>query len=106
MRVWLHLLSYAVVAQAAGSGRVIADFEGAGALAGWTGMLSVGAGHNGQGARLEYAGGAATATWTPPRPLSFKHKGAVALWIQASPEVRLSLVISGEHRYPFEVTTL
>jgi hypothetical protein len=115
---------------AAETGVSIADFDSANPLAGWTvsrdagfpgadGSLAVGAGHKGRGAVLEYrfdcgggarCGGAVAAVWTPAKPVGFKHKGALALWIRATPEVRITLLVGdkseGTRRYPFEVTTL
>jgi len=109
----------------AGEGGVsIADFEGTEPLAGWTvsrdagfpgadGKLTVGPGHTGRGAALEYRfdrGGAVAAVWTPPKPVGFKHKGAISLWIRAAPEVKITLLVGdkseGTRRYPFEVTTI
>ncbi len=108
----------------------IADFDGADPLSGWTvtrssefpgadGSLSIGPGHTGRGAVLEYrfpcgggtrCGGAVAAMWTPPKPLAFKHRGALSFWIQAPPEVRVTLLVrdksTGTRRYPFEVATL
>jgi len=111
-------------------GILIADFDGASPLAGWTavrdpdfpgagGSLAVGEGHTGRGAALEYrfecgggtrCGGSVAAVWTPVRPVATKHKGALSLWIRAAPEVKITLVVKdkseGTRRYPFEVTTL
>src|SRR5580704_7181351 len=111
-------------------GIVIADFEGANPLQGWTvsrdrdspdeaSRLVVGSGHTGKGAVLEYqfgcvegqgCGGAVTATWTPAQPVAVKRKGALSLWIRAAPEVKTTLLVrdksEGIRRYPFEVTTL
>ncbi len=111
------------------SGVSIADFEGANPLAGWTvskdpefpsaeGSLALGPGHSGRGAVFEYrfrcagarCGGSAAAMWTPPKPVPFKHKGAVSMWIRATAGAKLTLLVrdpnEGTHRYPFEVTTL
>lgn len=108
----------------------LADFEGADPLAGWkfstdrkfpggNGSFAVGRGHTGQGAVLSYqfacvagspCGGAATAVWTPAKPVAAKRRAALSMWIRASAEVKLTLLVhdkSGESkRYPFEVTTL
>ena len=55
-------------------------------------------------------GGTVAALWTPPKPLPFKHKGAVAMWIRALPEVKLTLLLAdpdeGTRRYPFEAASL
>ena len=93
----------------------IADFDGPNPLIGWTGngaSLTVGPGHTGHGAVLEYSlglGGSAAAVWTPAKAISAKHRAAFSLWIQASPEVKLSVLVrddAGQRRYPFEAVTL
>jgi hypothetical protein len=112
------------------AGVSIADFDGADPLAGWTvsrdsafpgadGSLAAGPGHTGRGAVLEYrfgcgggtrCGGEIAAIWTPLKPVGFKHKGALSLWIRAAPEVKITLLVGdkseGTRRYPFEVTTI
>jgi hypothetical protein len=117
-------------AAAAQTGVPIADFESANPLAGWTlaktaefpgadGALAIGPGHTGQGAMLQYrfacnpgarCGGAIAALWTPPKPIGVKRKGALSLWLQAAPEVKITAIVKakeqGTRRYPFEVTTL
>ena len=56
----------------------IADFDGTHPLLGWTGIggtLTVGPGHTGHGAVLEYSlgrGDLATAVWTPAKARSFR----------------------------------
>jgi hypothetical protein len=95
----------------------IADFDGANPLAGWTvsngASLTIGPGHVGHGAVLEYRfarGGSAAAVWTPAKPVAMKHRVLLSLWIRAAPEVKLSAAVrdtSGQtKRYPFEAVTL
>ena len=115
---------------AGGAGISIADFDDANPLAAWTlardpefpradGSLVAGPGHTGKGAVLEYrfacgggarCGGAVAAIWTPAKPVSVKRGAALSLWIQAPPEVRMTILVKdqseGMRRYPFEVTTL
>jgi polysaccharide biosynthesis protein PslG len=110
-------------------GLAIADFDGPNPLSGWVfsrdsgsgtafGSLAIGQGHAGHGAVLEYrfdcrAGsscGAVAALWKPAKPLKFKHRAAVAMWISAAPELKVTLLVTdrreGQKRYPFEVVTL
>jgi hypothetical protein len=95
----------------------IADFDGVNPLAGWTATngasLTLGPGHAGHGAVLEYrfaSVGSAAAVWTPAKPIAMKHRVLLSLWIRAAPEVKLSAVVadtSGQtKRLPFEAVTL
>ncbi len=117
------LLTLALSGEA--QGLAIADFDGPNPLSGWafsrdgaTGSLALGQGHIGQGAVLEYRFacrgaslcGAVAAVWKPAKPLKVKRRGALALWVRAAPEVKLTLLVTdkseGRKRYPFEVATL
>jgi hypothetical protein len=94
----------------------IADFDGPNPIAGWTasngGSLTVGPGHTGRGAVLEYrlaSGGTVAAVWTPAKSIAAKHRGALSLWVRAAPEVKLAALVGddrGQTRYPFEAVTL
>ncbi|MEI9974163.1 MAG: hypothetical protein WDO73_20195 [Ignavibacteriota bacterium] len=53
--------------------------------------------------------GSGSAVWTPSKALAAKHRAALSLWIQAKPDVKLSVAVrdaSGLQRYPFEAVTL
>jgi Cellulase (glycosyl hydrolase family 5) len=86
---------------AAGESYVIDDFDGPLALQHWhsSGDLSLGPGHQGQGAVLAYRfpcgqpGCDATALWTPGAPLPKKNKPAISLWLRASPEVGVTISV-------------
>jgi hypothetical protein len=107
----------------------IADFDGENPLAGWafsrdqrfssvSGALSLRQGHSGRGAALDYQFscrapnpcGFVAAVWNAPAPVKVKRKGAVAMWIRAAADVKLTLVVTAKNeglkRYPFEVVTL
>jgi hypothetical protein len=126
--MWACCLAGSLVA---GERRVeIADFDGVNPLRGWTvssdpestdvtRSLTIGSGHTGRGALLEYqfgcdrgksCGGAVAATWTPTEPVAVKRRGALSMWIRAAPEVRITFLVrdksEGTKRYSFEVTTL
>ena len=83
--------------------QVIDDFEGPAASQHWqsSGSLSVGPGHQGQGAVLAYrfpcdppaCTGDPAALWTPDAPLSKKNKAAISLWLRSSPEVGVTLTV-------------
>lgn len=96
---------------------LIADFDGPNPLDGWTASngasLTLGPGHKGRGAMLEYrfaSGSAAEVRWTPAKPIAVKHRAALSLWIRSGPEVKLAALVrdkSGQtRRYPFDAITL
>jgi hypothetical protein len=80
---------------------VIDDFNSPAALQHWSGGLSLGPGHQGQGAVLAYrftceqtgCTGEATALWTPDAPLAKKNKAAISLWLRSSPEAAVTLAV-------------
>lgn len=110
--------------------RTLLDFDGPDPLASWRisadpeppgidRWLTIGAGHSGRGAVLEYrftcekrqrCGGAVTILWKPAKPVPINRKGAISFWIRAAAEVRVTLLTQdkdeGLRRYPFEGVSL
>src|SRR5579872_764977 len=64
-----------------------------------SGSLTLGPGHQGQGAVLAYRfpcdqpGCMAEALWTPAAPLAKKNKAAISLWLRSSPQVAVILTV-------------
>ncbi|SPF43330.1 exported hypothetical protein [Candidatus Sulfopaludibacter sp. SbA4] len=94
---------------------MIADFEAPTALQNWRsvgGTLSLGPGHRGHGAVLQYrlAGAPVEAMWMAASPLPKMHNPAISLWIRFPPEVEVFLVAkdtSGRAlRFPIPAATL
>ncbi len=89
--------------RAASDPQLIDDFDGPTALQHWqsSGSLSLGPGHQGQGAVLAYrfpceppaCAGDPTAVWMPDTPLAKKNKPAISLWLRSSPEVGVTLTV-------------
>ena len=94
----------------------IANFDGPNPLDGWTAShgasLSLGPGHAGHGAILEYrfASGSVAAVFAPAKPLAVRRHSALSLWIRAAAEVKLTALVRDKNgqtrRYPFEAITL
>jgi hypothetical protein len=80
---------------------MIDDFDSPAVLQHWSGALSLGPGHEGQGAVLAYrfpcdhpgCTGDATALWAPDAPLPKKNKPAISLWVRSSPEAGVTLTV-------------
>lgn len=109
-RVVCALAATVPLAAAADSTTILVDdFDGPTALQGWrfahtdtasSGALSLGAGHRGRGAVLQYrlpcdqtagCGGSVAAIWTPSAELAPAHNPAISCWIRFSPEVEVFL---------------
>jgi hypothetical protein len=109
---------------------IVADFEGKNPLKRWTfsngpefpgafGSLSIGPGHQGQGAILGYrfycdqggeCGRYVAAEWKPDAHLDSKRIVAVSLWVKCPPEVAIRLRVKDKKgqtlQYNAETTTL
>jgi hypothetical protein len=80
---------------------VIDDFNGPSALQHWNGPLSLGPGHQGQGAVLAYrfsceqtgCTGDATAQWTPDTSPPKKNRPAISMWLRSLPETGVTISV-------------